>query len=118
METNSSQFAALLHKIKQTLGNREVNAQNIIGLVQIAMEVVESTKVKGEAQKDLAVKLIRQVVVDAPISDDKEKLLLDMIDQNVLSDTFELVIKATKGELNVNVAIKTAQNCCFAFLKR
>lgn len=118
MDTNSSQFTSLLHNIKQTLGNKEVNAQNIIELVQIAMETVELTKIKGEAQKNLAIKLVRQVVVDAPISDDKEKLLLDMIDQNVLSDTIELVIKATKGELNVNVAIKTAQNCCLAFLKR
>jgi len=118
MEDTTSQFAVSLHNLKQKLGDREINAGNIITIIQLAMETVELTKVKGKAQKDLAIKLVRQLVVDAPVSDDKEKLLLDMIDQDILSNTIELIVKATKGELDINMAVGVAQNCCLAFLKR
>ena len=47
----------------------------------------------------------------------KEKLLLDMIDSGILSDTVELVVDATKGELDVNAMVKVAAGCCATFLK-
>ena len=62
------------------------------------MEVVEATQLKGEDQKKLAIKLVREVVVEAPITDEKEKLLLDLIDQGVLGNTVELIVQASKGE--------------------
>ena len=66
------------------------------------MEIVEASQVKGNEQKTVE-KIVRQVVVIAPISDEKEKLLLDMIDEGVVGEVIELVVSATKGELNVNL---------------
>ena len=71
-------FNSCLKKIKITIGTTEINAKNIMYVVKIAMEVVETTKVKGSAQKVLVNKLVGKLVVDAPISDTKEKLLLDI----------------------------------------
>ena len=42
----------------------EINATSIIKIMQTAMEVAEITEVKGKEQKDLAIKLVRQLVVD------------------------------------------------------
>ena len=39
------------------------------------MEIVEASQVKGDEQKKLVEKIVRQVVVIAHISDEKEKLL-------------------------------------------
>jgi hypothetical protein len=76
------------------------------------MEIVEASEAKGEKQKELVEKLVKQVVMDAPISDEKEKLLLDMIDQGILGDMASLVVSATKGELNINAMAEVAGVCC------
>jgi len=110
--SSNTDFEHSLQLMKNKTGDTDINASTIITIVTYAMEVVETTKVKGSEQKDLAVKLVRQTVVDAPISDEKEKLLLDMIDQGILSDTIELVCAATKGDLNINTAIAVATSCC------
>ena len=115
METNSSQFAVSLHRLKEKIGDMEINAQTIIKVLKFAMEVMEATRVKGPAQKDLAIKLVRQIVIDSPISDEKEKLLLDMIDQGILSHTIELVIDASKGKLDINTVVAVASGCCKLF---
>ena len=42
MADNSSQFAVSLQKLKNKIGNMEINAQTIITVLRFAMEVVES----------------------------------------------------------------------------
>ena len=115
MENNTSQFAVSLHKLKEKIGDTEINAQTIIKILQFSMEVVEATRVKGPAQRDLAIKLVRQIIIDSPISDEKEKLLLDMIDQGILTNTIELVVAASKGKLDINTVVAVATGCCKLF---
>ena len=69
-------FKEALKGLNLKLKGTEINVSTIMTVVKITMEAVELTKVKGEKQKDLAVKLVRQIVVDSPITDDKEKLIL------------------------------------------
>lgn len=109
-----------LSTLKQRLveGQLEVNAQNIMLILKITMEIIEFTQLKGTKQRSLAVRLIRQVVIEAPISDDKEKLLLDMIDNGIVDNTIDLVVSATHGELNVNAAQGIAYNCFTRLLKK
>ena len=38
-----------------------------------------------------------------------------MIDNGVLDNTVELVVDATQGKLDINVAVGLAQGCCLAF---
>ena len=52
-----------------------------------------------------------------PIADEKEKLLLDIIDEGVVGDVVDLVVSATKGEIDVNAAEKAAVGCCLSILK-
>ena len=104
-----------LFKIK--IKNVEVCVENIMEILRIAMEVVEISELKGVEQRKMALSLVRKVVVDAPVSDEKEKLMLDMIDQGVLGNTIDLVIDATKGEININKAVKVATGCCSLLCK-
>ena len=71
-----------------------------------------------QAQKKLVTTIVRKIVVDAPIADEKEKLLLDMIDQGVVANVIDLVVSASKGEIDINSAVKVATGCCVSFLKR
>ena len=105
MAENTNVFKTSMKALKEKIGHTEINAQTVITILRFAMEVVETTQLKGEAQKELAIKLVRQVVVEAPISDEKEQLLLNMIDAGILADTVELVVDATKGDLDVNACL-------------
>ena len=113
--TDTSQLAVSLFKLNEKIGDMEINAHTIITVTKFSMEVVEATKLKGAAQKELAISLVRQVIVEAPISDEKEKLLLDMIDQGILANTIELVVAASKGNLDINMVVAVATGCCKLF---
>lgn len=108
-------FESSLRKLKKKTENMEINAKTIIQVVRFAMEIVEATTLKGEKQKELVEKLVRQVITDAPISDKKEQILLYMVDEGIIGDITELVVSATKGELNVNAVIEVSKICCLGF---
>lgn len=114
----SNVFESSLKELKARIGEMDINAENIATVLRFAMEVVEATQLKGEAQKTLVEKLVRQIVIDAPISDDKEKLLLDMVDNGIVGNMAELVVSASKGEVDINSAVKVASTCCLSFMKQ
>ena len=112
-------FNHCFSKLKQKIDSMGlvINSRNITLVIKLAMEIVEASALKGEEQKKLVEKIVRKIVVEAPIEDDKEKLLLDMIDEGVVGDVIDLVVSASKGELDINVAEKAAVGCCLAILK-
>ena len=108
-----------LKKLNSALASKgiEINSKTITTVIKISMEIVEATNLNGEEQKKLVEKLVKKVVKDAPIADEKEKLLLDMIDEGVVADVVDLVVAATKGEIDVNTVEKVAVGCCLSILK-
>ena len=102
----------VMKMLKEKIGDMEITADTVISVLKFSMECAGCTDLKGAEKKDLAIKLVRQVIVDAPISDEKEKLLLDMIDQNVLHNMIDLVVDATHGRLDVDTVTQVASGCC------
>tara|TARA_Y100000992_G_C21186553_1_gene453445 strand:+ start:200 stop:607 length:408 start_codon:yes stop_codon:yes gene_type:complete len=99
------------------VGKLEINTGTIITILRFAMEVVEATQLKGPAQRQLCTKLVKDIVIAAPLSGEKEKLILDMIDSGVLDNTIELVVDATHGQLDINAAVGVASGCFSAISK-
>ena len=112
-------FDISLKKLNEELESRniEITPGSITIVIKICMEIAEATRLKGKEQKVLVGRLVKKVVKDAPISDEKEKLLLDMIEEGVVGDVIDLVVSATKGELDINAVEKAAVGCCLALLK-
>ena len=100
------------------IGKLEINTQTVITILKMAMEVVEATQLKGNAQKQLCIKLVKDIVIAAPLTGNQETLILNMIDSGVLNNTIDLVIDATQGKLDINSAIGVATGCCAAFMKK
>ena len=94
-----------------------VNSKNITLIIKLAMEIVEASALKGDEQKKLVEKILKKIIIEAPITDDKEKLLLNMIEEGIVGDVIDLVVSATKGEININLVEKAAVGCCLAVLK-
>lgn len=104
--------------LKEKLIDTEIDASSIIVVLQRAMEVVELSEAKGEAQKELALKLVKRIIIDAPITDDKEKFLLDLVDGDVLGNTIDFVVSASRGDLNLNAAAEVAKVCCLPYFNK
>lgn len=100
-------FEVLLEQAKDV----GVKKSTIAILIKYVMEAVEDTPLKGAEQKDYALRLIRSLVVELADDEDKEYLLI-AIDSGSISTTIDLVVAATKGELNVNMVVESAATSC------
>ena len=112
-------YDAALLKLQTTLKERniEVSSKTITQIVKIAMEIVEATKLKGKEQKALVERIVRKIVTDAPLEESKKSIVISMLDEGIVGDVIDLVISATKGELDINTVEEVATGCCLAFLK-
>ena len=81
------------------------------------MEIVEATKLKGKEQKVLVERIVRKIVNDSPLEESKKSIVISMLDEGIVGDVIDLVVSATKGELDINGVEKVATGCCLAFLK-
>ena len=72
--------------------------------------IEEKCKKKGVRLTDQ-----RKIVAEV-ISDEKEKLLLDMLKEGVVASTIDLVVAASRGQLNIN-KVKKVVMTCWEFIK-
>ena len=100
-------FETLLEKAKEV----GVKKSTLALIIKFVMEAVEDTPVKGSEQKDYALRLIRSLVLELAEGDDKEYLLI-ALDSGSVADTIDLIVAATRGELNVNMVVETATTSC------
>ena len=112
-------YDSALLKLQSTLKERniEVSSKTITQIVKIAMEIVEATKLKGKEQKVFVERIVRKIVNDSPLEESKKSIVISMLDEGIVGDVIDLVISATKGELDINTVEEVATGCCLAFLK-
>jgi hypothetical protein len=115
MSTADEVYDDARKELDALVSDMTINAATIMRVLKFAMEIVEATQLKGDEQRKLCIKLVKDVIVAAPLGGKEEQLLLDMIDNGVLDNTVELVVDATQGKLDINAAVGVAQGCCLAF---
>ena len=119
-ETNNTIYDNALIIVKDKLSNITIRASTIHLIIKYVMETVEKTPIKGTEQKDLALRLIRELIVDLTDNED-EKILLKLLDDGTISNMIDLIVDATRGRLNINrvVTVSSKLICtCLPFLCR
>jgi hypothetical protein len=76
------------------------------------MEAVEVTTLKGDEKKKAAMDIVRKAVVDAPMEDHIENILLEMIDDGIVSHTIDIIVSASRGNVNLNGMANASQVVC------
>ena len=102
---------SVLDKVKESLGDIGVKPSTLPKIIQFVMEAIEDTPTKGPAQKEFALKVIGSLIEELSESDEK-KLLQDTFKSGGIEGTIELVVSASKGELNINQVVDVAVNSC------
>ena len=117
-ETNNSIYDNALILVKDKISNITIRASTIHLIIKYVMETVEKTSIKGTEQKDLALRLIRALIVDLTDKED-EKILLKLLDDGTISNMIDLIVDATRGKLNINRVVTVSSkliSSCVPFL--
>jgi len=91
--------------------------KSIIDVVKYVMEVVEnitSKTLKGK-KKYIALFIIKCLIQDAPLSDDIESMLLNVLENGLIEETINSIVEATKGKLQINHIVSSG---CFDGIKK
>ena len=88
-------------------------------LIGIVMEAIERTIIKGNAQKVFAMRIVSELIDELPEGPEKVFMKATGAGGGVEA-TIELVVAASRGDLNVNqvadVALKTCAAPCFDYI--
>ena len=101
-------FQSSLDKLKKRIGDLEITPQSVISVMKYAMEIVELSELKGTDQKDMAIRLVKTVVIESSTDEGYKKVCLDIIESGALAQTIDLVVDVTKGRVNINQIVQVA----------
>lgn len=101
-------FQSSLDKLKKRIGDLEITPQSVISVMKYAMEIVELSELKGADQKDMAIRLVKTVVIESSTDEGHKKVCLDIIESGALAQTIDLVVDVTKGRVNINQIVQVA----------
>ena len=110
-EFTEDMVSAAMLQVKSHLGEIGIKPSTLTLVIKYTMEAVEKTPIKGAAQMDFALRIIDDLIKELPDSDETV-FLRQTMDNGGIKDTIELVIQATKGEINVNKVTEVAAKNC------
>ena len=96
--------------VYHALQGTPINVKSIHLIIRVTMEVIEGTPIKGSEQKDLAVKILRQLF-SGFTEDDTEKILPTLLDTGAIGNLIDLVVEASKNKIKVNKVIDATATC-------
>jgi hypothetical protein len=114
----------LFDVVKSKLDKYDKKLLTVVDIIQNVIEVVELTKLKGNSKKEFALQLVERCIEYLPDTcfDLKNNIKLSL-DNGFISDTIDLIIKASKQELKINGVIDVVKSnyfkklvmSCFSF---
>lgn len=102
MDKEEAILSSLIDVVKEKIGTTKITANTIHIVLKETMELVEELNIPGSEKRDNVIKIVKTLVTDLVEDEEQEKLILSIIDNNVLENTMDLVVKASRGELNLN----------------
>ena len=118
IKNETSLFKNVTEILKSRLRDVSIKPNTLHLIIKYIMELIEETPIKGIAQKEFALKVMRELFQDLTEGED-ELVLLKLLDDGSISNIIDLVVDATNGKLNINAVIKTTSSCmsiCIPYL--
>lgn len=101
--------------ILSVLGELE-NDKDIFKYLKLIIENVERENLKGNEKKNLAIRILEDIIKVSSLDNAKQTYCLSLIEHGVISNSIDLIISAASGNLEVNMDINTAQAACSQFI--
>lgn len=111
-------YDTTLETIKEKVSLITIRPSTLYLIIKHVMEEVEKTPVKGPEQKELALNLIKALIIDFTENDDEE-VLLYLLNDGTISNFMDLIVDVSKGKININKISKVSFGCfkrCYPYL--
>tara|TARA_Y100000389_G_scaffold182398_1_gene198970 strand:+ start:789 stop:1208 length:420 start_codon:yes stop_codon:yes gene_type:complete len=111
-------YETTLAKLKIKVAAITIRSSTLHLIIKYVMELVEQTPLKGSEQKEMALKLIRALMVDLTDGRD-ERVLIQLLDDGTIGNMIDLIVDATRGRLDINTALQVTSGClnrCIPYL--
>ena len=95
-------MANVINELKTKWGENKITVGTIHLVVKEGMELVEKLNCPGSEKKEHVITVVKAVVVDLVDDENDERIILELIDKKILENTMDLIVMASKGELNLN----------------
>lgn len=89
---------------------------DIFRYLKVIIENVERENLKGNEKKDLAIRILEDIIKTSILDDAKQTYCLSLIEHGVVGNSIDIIISAASGDLEVNMNIKTAESICNNFI--
>jgi len=99
---NSELIVSMVSSLKDRVGLEKLTTKTIHIVLKEAMELVEELNIPGSEKCDNVLRVVKVLVEDLVKDSNEKQLILYIIENNVLENTMDLIIKASKGEININ----------------
>ena len=99
-----------IEEVKKKLADIGIKSSTMHLVIKYVIEAVEKFPTTGSARKDLALRIIKDLVGELPDSSEKE-FILETLNNGLIADTIDLIISATKGDLAINVVQDVVFTC-------
>lgn len=109
---------ALTAEFESKVSDIRIDTTTIMTVLKYAMEVVEVTEMPGSEKKSAVIHLVRKIIVAEVEEEETKALILAMIDMGAFSSIIDFTVAATKGELNVNAAMKAGEGIVAVWLPK
>ena len=96
------EFASLVNHLKDRIGLTQISSATIHLVLKEAMELVEELNIPGTEKRDNVIAIVKALVIDLVENEEEEKLILSLIEKQILENAMSLIIQASNGELNLN----------------
>jgi len=103
-------YETTLIKLKVKVSAISIRSSTLHLIIKYVMELVEETPLKGSEQKEMALKLIKALIVDFTDGKD-EGVLIQLLEDGTIGNMIDLIVDATRGRLNVNRAVEVTTGC-------
>ena len=113
--------ANTIYELKQKFGETRITADTVHILLKEVIELVEHYSCPGSEKREHVVTIVKALVNDLVDDNEEKRIILEMIDKKILENTVDLIILATKGQLNINnkqtqTKVVSCVKSCFSIL--
>lgn len=113
-------YQTCLSTLRIKIKEMEINEKSIMNIVVFAMEIIEKNVItKNINKKEFALKIIQKVVEEATLPNTQTQLtLLLLLNSGIVSNTIDLLIDATHGNIDINKIQKSCWQCFFTCFQK
>ena len=110
-------FDEVMTKVDEMLKDKQIELNEIIGILAPTMEFVERCAepgITGKDKRDFVIHVLKSVVERSTLDDNKKNLILSGCD-TIIPPMIDTIISATRGEFELNISPEMVTGCFVCF---